>query len=121
MNDDNRLVDEYEKLQNLKIEIEKKEAELKSKIIELAKEKNTEILLGTNKICSIKVYNKVVYPEDKTLLLSLIKSKGMYDSLSSLNYFKLSPKILKNEVDEDIMALIKKDKAFRVVLKDKHT
>jgi|SRR3989344_156365 len=119
MSNDNGLVDEYEKLQNLKKEIEAKEAELKGKIIELAKQKNTEVLFGTHKICSIKAYEKVIYPEDKTPLLNLIKSKGLYDSLSSLNYFKLSPRILKNEIDKEIIDLIKKDKAFRVVLKDK--
>jgi len=41
MSNDNDLVNEYEKLENLKKEIETKEEILKSKIIELAKQKNT--------------------------------------------------------------------------------
>jgi len=37
----------------------------------------------------------------------------------SLNYFKLNPKILKNEIDKEIINLVKKEKAFRVSLKEK--
>ena len=119
MPNDNGLVDEYEELNNLKKEIDHKLENLKSKIIALAKEKNTGVLFGTNKYCSIKEYEKVVYPEDKTQLIEMIKSKGLYDKLSSVNYFKLNPQILKNEIDKEIIDLVKKEKAFRVSLRDK--
>jgi len=118
MSNDNGLVDEYEKLQTLKMEIEQKEAELKDKIIELAKQKNTEVLFGNNKKCSIKEYEKVIYPKDKTHILELIKKKGLYDRFSSVNYLKLSPAIIKEEIDKEIIDLIKKEKAFRLSFKD---
>jgi len=51
MSNDNGLVDEYEKLESLKKDIESKEEALKNKIIELAKQKNTEGLFGAHKKC----------------------------------------------------------------------
>jgi len=56
--------------------------------------------------------------EDKTILIEMIKSKGLYNELSSLNYFKISPKILKQEIDKEVIDLVKKEKAFRLSLKD---
>lgn len=118
MANDNGLVDEYEKLQKLKEDTNKQIDEIKEKIIRLSREKDTNILFGNNKKCSVKEYEKIIYPEDKTILMSTIKSKGLYENLSSLNYLKLSSKILKREVDQEIINLIKKEKAFRLSLKD---
>lgn len=118
MSNDNGLVDEYAKLQKTRENLDKQIDEIKERIVALSQEKDTDILFGTNKKCSIKEYEKVVYPEDKGLLISLIKSKGLYDQLSSVNYFKLGPKILKNEIDKEIIDLVKKEKAFRLSLKD---
>lgn len=118
MPNDNGLIDEYEKLESQKKAIEQSEEELKKKIIELAKEKNTDILFGTHKKCSIKPYEKVIYPEDKTQILELIKKKGLYDKFSSINYFKLNPSIIKGEVDREIIELTKKERAFRLSFKE---
>ena len=62
----------------------------------------------------------MVYPENKEPLIALIKSKGLYDQFSSLNYFKLGPKIIKNEIDSEIIKLVTKEKAYRVTLFDKN-
>ena len=118
MPNDNGLIDEYEKLESQKKDIEQREDELKKEIIELAKEKNTDILFGTHKKCSIKEYEKVIYPEDKTQILELIKKKGLYDKFSSINYFKLNPAIIKGEIDKEIIILTKKEKAFRFSLRE---
>jgi hypothetical protein len=118
MSNDNGLVDEYEKIKIQKQEIEAKEEELRNKIIELSKEKNTDTLFGNHKKCSIKEYEKIVYPEEKELFLELVKKKGIYDKFSSLNYFKLGPAIMRGEVDKEVSDLTKKEKAFRVSLKD---
>ena len=118
MSNDNGLVDEYEKLEAQKKEIEQREAELKDKIIELAKQKNTEVLFGNHKKCSIKEYEKVIYPEDKKQILELIKRKGLYDRLSSVTYLNLGPAIIKKEIDMEIIGLTKKEKAFRLSFRD---
>ena len=118
MANDNGLIDEFEKLQDLKKELEQKEEELKKKIIGLAQEKNTDILFGTHKKCAIKEYDKIVYPEDKTKIIELMKQKGIYDNYSNLNYMKLNSAIIKGVVDSDISALTRKEKAFRLSLRE---
>ena len=118
MSSDKELINEFDKLQSLKKEIGEKIDKLRGEIINLAQEKNTEILFGTHKKCSIKEYEKIVYPENKTLILELIKKKGLYDKFSSINYFKLNPAIIKGNVDKDIIELTKREKAFRLSFKD---
>jgi len=118
MSNDNGLVDEYEKLEKSKKEIETKEVELKNKLIALAREKNAEGLFGNNKKCFIKEYEKVIFPEDKSKIVELIKQQGLYEKFSSINYLKLSPAIIKQEVSREIIGLTKKEKAFRLSLKD---
>ena len=118
MSNDNGLVDDYEKLESLKKEIETKEEALKGKIIELAKQKDTDVLFGAHKKCSIKEYEKIIFPEDKTKIIELIKENGLYERFSSLNYLKLSPAIAKQEVSREIIELTKKEKAFRLSFMD---
>jgi hypothetical protein len=118
MTNDNGLVDEYEKLQIQKSEIELKEEELRNKIIELAKEKNTGVLFGNHKKCFIKEYEKIIFPEDKTSVVELIKKKGLYEKFSSINYLRLGPAIIKGEVEKEISDLTKREKAFRLSFMD---
>ncbi len=118
MSNDNGLIDEYAGLESQKKEIEQKEEELKKRIIELAKEKGVEVLFGKYKKCSIKEYEKVIYPEDKTQILNLIKERGYYEKFSSINYLKLGSAIINGWIDKEIADLIKKEKAFRLSLKD---
>lgn len=116
---DEALVDEYDKLQSLKAEIEKRLEDLKETIIKIAQQKSTNLLLGTTKVCSIKEYMKVLYPQDKTQLTAVIKAKGLYEQLSTLNYFKLNPRIIKGELDKEILDLVRKEKAFRISLMER--
>ncbi len=118
MSNDNGLVDKYDTLEKQKKEIEQKEDELKRKIIELAKQKNTDILFGNNKKCLIKEYEQVIYPENKDLIIKIIKENGLYEDLSHLNYPRLSSRIIKNEISKEIIDLIKKKKVLRISLKD---
>lgn len=118
MSNDNGLVDEYEKLHKLKEEIELKEQEIRDKLIELAKQKNTDTLFGSNKKCSVKEYDKVIYPEDKTAIIDIMKRDGLYDKFSSISYFKLNSAIIKEDVSSEILNMVKKEKAFRVSLKE---
>ncbi len=118
MSNDDGLVDEFENLEIQKKEIEKKEEELKKKIIELAKQKNTEVLFGNNKKCFVKEYEKVIFPEDKAIFVKLIKKHGLYEQFSSINYLKLSPAIIRKEIDKEVIDLTKTEKVFRLFLKD---
>ena len=115
--DGGKLVDEFDKLQETKKEAEAKIEEIKKDLIEFSKQKEIDVVFGTNKKCSVKEYDKIIFPDDKKEeLIKLIKEKGLYDNFSSLNYFKLSPKVLKKEVDEDIINLTDKEKAHRLSL-----
>ena len=109
MSNDNGLVDEFERLQEIKKQIEEKIENLKKEIIKFSQEKNTDILFGNHKKCSIKEYEKVIYPEDKTQILELIKRKGLYNRFSSINYFKLNPVVIRGEIDKEILDLTKKN------------
>ena len=91
MSNDNGLVDEFENLEKQKKELEQKEDDIKKKLIELAKQKNTEVLFGNHKKCFIKEYEKVIYPEDKSILTKVIKKKGLYEDLyQTIKYFRFS-------------------------------
>jgi len=115
--EEKEIVDEFKKLQDMKKDIEVKLQTLKDNIIKLAIENNTDKLLGTKFLCSVKEYEKVVYPDNKSELIEMIKSKGIYEQFSSINYLKLGPKIVGGEVDKEIVDLVNKEKAFRLSLK----
>ncbi len=100
------------------LRIEEKLDNIKKEIIGLAQEKNTDVLFFFCKKCSIKEYEKIIYPDDKEGFAELIRSKGLYNKFSSLNYFKLAPAIRKKELDAEILGLIKKEKDFRLSLRD---
>ncbi len=118
MSNDNGLVDEYEKLWKIKEETDQKIKKIKEDIVNLAKQKNTNVIFGVHKKCSIKEYEKIIYPESKTEIIELIKKKGLYERFSSINYFKLGPAIIKGEFGQDMLSLIRKEKAFRLSLID---
>ncbi len=111
-----KMVDEYAKYDVLEDEAKKKKEELKEQLIEFAKQKDIEVVWGTDKKASIREYFKVILPEDKEELISMLKKKGLYDEFSMLNYSRFNNKILKGEVDKDIVKQIKKEKEYRVSL-----
>ena len=116
--DGGKLVNEFSELQETKKQAEIKIEEIRKDLIEFARQKKIDMVFGTKKKCSVKEYDKVVFL-DKEELLKLIKEKGLYDRFSSLNYFKLSPKIRKKEVDEDIINLTEREKAYRLTLSNR--
>lgn len=118
MANDNGLVDEFERLESQKKEIGEKEIELKKKIIELAKQNNTKVLFGNNKKCSINEYAKIIYPEDKTQIIAMLKEKDLWNEFSMINYPRFGSKVRKEELDKELINLVKKEKAFRVILRD---
>jgi hypothetical protein len=115
-----KLVDEYDNLEKMKKEIEGKLSNIKSEMINIAKIKGISVLSGTHKKCSIKEYDKVIYPENKDTFTKLIKNKGLYELFSQVNYSRLSPAIVKKDIslDKEIFDAIKIVKDFRVVLID---
>lgn len=119
MDEERHLIDELERINRAKDELETQEEALKKKLIECAQEKKVGVLFGTHKTCSIKEYSKVIYPEDKTALVQRMKEKGLYERFAAISYPKLSAAIARNEIDEDIIHMTHKEKAFRVSLMDR--
>jgi len=111
-----KLVDEYSEIKTKLMELKKQEEEFKKELIEYAKQFNVDVVYGSNKRASVKPYDKLIYPEDKTELIEMIKEKGLYETFSSINYFKLTPKIIKGEVDKDIAGLTSKGRDYRISL-----
>ena len=87
----------------------------------IAKIEGKNFINGTHKGCSIKGYDKVIYPEDKDSFAKLIKEKGIYEYFSQVNYSRLSSAIIKKDIniDKEILDKVKITKSFRVVLIDK--
>jgi hypothetical protein len=116
---DKSLVDELDNLNKQQKEIEDKINNIKSELINIAKLENKELIFGTHKMCSVKPYDKIIYPEDKTTLTNLIKSRGLYEDLSMLNYSRISSKINKKELSQDIVNFVRIEKDFKVSLIDR--
>ena len=112
--DGKNLVDELADFENIKKKAELKIIELRSKLLGFAVENNIKDLFGDKFNCHISEFEKISIPlENKEKLLILIKQKGLYEDLSNLNLFKLRPRVLKGEIDEDIISLVKKEKDYR--------
>jgi putative RecB family exonuclease len=109
-----KLVDEYVELETQEKDIKKRKEEIKSKLIKFSKQKEIDVVYGSNKKASVKPYEKVVYPEDKELFLKLIKDKGLYEEVSMLCYPKLTSMINKNQIDQDVINLTSKETDYRI-------
>ena len=116
-----KMVDELDKLEISKKDVESKIENLKSEIANIAKIEGKNYINGTHKGCSVKEYDKVIYPEDKDSFSELVKEKGIYEYFSQVNYSRLSPAIIKRDIkiDKEIIDKVKITKCFRVVLIDK--
>ncbi|MBW2975235.1 hypothetical protein KY366_05950, partial [Candidatus Woesearchaeota archaeon] len=111
-----RLVDEYSRLEKAKKDSELGMERIRAKLIEFSKQKGINVVWGTDKKASIREYYKVIFPPDKDNFIKLIKDKGIYEDVSSVNYLKLGAKILKNQVPEEVIKEVKTEKSNRVTL-----
>ena len=116
-----RLVDELDKLNRARKDAEVKIENLKSEIAKIAKLEGRNFVNGTHKVCSVKEYDKVIYPEDKDSFTKLVKEKGIYEYFSQINYSRLSSAIVRKDINinKEILDNVSIAKDFRVVLIDK--
>ena len=79
-----QFVDEFSEIKNKLKELQDKQDELKSKLVEFAKQKGLDIVYGSNIKCSVKEFDKLVMPEgkDKDRFIQLMKDKGIYEDCS---------------------------------------
>ncbi|MFH1803203.1 MAG: hypothetical protein ABH864_07210 [archaeon] len=119
METEQELIDRFANLESLKKTIELDIKDIREILIKLSQDKNQQILYGSKKKCSLKPYDKLIYPENKEQLIQKLKETGDYEKVSGIIYPRLSSKIMKEEVHKEIIAMIKKEKAFRFSLTDK--
>ena len=73
---------------------------MKEKIIEFSKQFKVDIVYGSNMKTSVKEVEKIILPEDKENLIDYMKKKGIYESISMINFMSLQSKILKGQLEE---------------------
>jgi len=111
-----KLVDEFSEIKTTLTELKNKEDEFKEKLINYAKQFEIDIIYGSNKKCSVKEFEKIVMPEDKTELIELMKKKGIWEDFVMLNYMKLNSGVIKGNIDEEIKNKVEIEKDFRLSL-----
>ncbi|MCK4859531.1 MAG: PD-(D/E)XK nuclease family protein [Candidatus Omnitrophica bacterium] len=108
-----RLVDEYSKLDEQEKEANEKKEKIREQIINFAQQKGVEIVWGTEKKASVKPFYKIEFPKTDEFI-ELLKSKGVYDEIITINNQKLRSKVFKNQVGNEIMEYIKTEKGWVV-------
>ena len=111
-----KLVDEFAEVRKQLAELESKQDELKANLIEFAKQKDVDVVYGSNMKASIKEFDKIVLPEEKEELIQLMKDKGLWDELAMINFMRLQSKFLKGDLHDDVAGMIERVKDFRVGL-----
>ena len=111
-----KLVDEFAEVKKQLAELESKQDELKANLIEFAKQKDVDVVYGSNMKASIKEFDKIVLPEEKEELIQLMKDKGLWDELAMINFMRLQSKFLKGDLHDDVAGMIERVKDFKVGL-----
>lgn len=111
-----KLVDEFSEVKKNLSELNKKEDELKERLIQYAKQFEVDIVYGSNMKTSIKEIDKIVLPENKEELINLLKEKGIWENISMINFMGFQSKVLKGELDKEIKDKIEIIKDFRLNL-----
>ena len=113
-----KFVDEFSEIKAKLSELEKKQDELKSNLIEFAKQKQVDVIYGSNTKASVKEFDKIVMPEgaDKEAFIKLMKDKGIYEECSMVCYPKLNSKVLRGEIEDEIKGKVKIEKDYRISL-----
>ncbi|MBS3064714.1 MAG: PD-(D/E)XK nuclease family protein, partial [DPANN group archaeon] len=113
-----QFVDEFSEIKNKLKELQDKQDELKSKLVEFAKQKGVDIVYGSNMKCSVKEFDKLVMPEgeDKDKFIQLMKDKGIYEDCSMVCYPRLQSKVLKDDIDKELKKMCQIEKDFRLSL-----
>ncbi|MBS3165802.1 PD-(D/E)XK nuclease family protein [Candidatus Woesearchaeota archaeon] len=106
-----KMVDEIGVLEEQKKLAEERIFELKEKIISFAQQKGIEMVWGTDKKASVKPYDKIEYPKTQEFF-ELLRAKG-YD-VFTINYSKLLSKIIKRQVDVEILDQVKTEQGWMV-------
>ncbi len=99
-------VDEYAKLASIIDDSERKKEKIKFDLIRFAEQKGVEVVWGTHHKTSVKLYESIFYPKTEEFRL-LLKQKGIYDKVTTLNNQMLRSFVLRGNIDDDIKQRIR--------------
>ncbi|MBU2503473.1 MAG: PD-(D/E)XK nuclease family protein [Nanoarchaeota archaeon] len=111
-----KLVDEFSEVKKTLSELNKKEDELKDKLVQYAKQFGIDIVYGSNMKAGVKEIDKVVLPENKEELIAFLKEKGIWDGISMINFMGFQSKVLKGELGEEVREKVDVVKDHRLSL-----
>jgi len=114
-----KLVDEFAEVKRKRTEMEEKEEQLKLDLIEFAKQEDVDVVYGSNMKAGIKEYEKFSMPEDekeKVKFIELVKKKGLWENLATINALRLSSLASKGELDPELKKKLTEEGAFRISL-----
>src|SRR3989338_1655964 len=106
-----KMVDEYGTLYRQKMKMEARLEELKEHLIRFSQQKGINVVWGTEQKAAIKALDKIEYPKTREFE-ELLRQKG-YD-VFVINYSKLLSKIMKRQVDVEILEKIKSQQGWMV-------
>ncbi len=110
-----KLVDEFTRYDLQEREAKKKKEEIKEKITQFAEQKGLEVVWGTDTKASVKPYSKIEYPKTEEFV-ALLKEKGIYDDVVTINYSKFASKVMKKQMDSSVLELVNTEKGWRVTV-----
>ena len=111
-----KLVDKFSEAKAKLAEYKKTKEEFEEKLIKYAKQFGIDVVYGSNKKCSVKEFEKIVLPEDKDKFIQLLKDKGVWDECSMVCYPKLNSRVIKQDIEEEIINAVNLEKDFRLSL-----
>lgn len=113
-----KLVDNFSELKNKLKELQDQEDKIKAELIEFAKQKNIDIVYGSNMKASVKDFDKLILPdkEDYAEFIELLKKKGFWEECSMICYPRIQSKAVKKELHPDLMEKVKLEKDKRISL-----
>ncbi|MBI4980595.1 PD-(D/E)XK nuclease family protein [Candidatus Woesearchaeota archaeon] len=110
-NDGIKLVEEFAVLDKQEKEAAAQKEIVREKLIKFSQQKDVSVIWGTEHKVSVRTMDKIEYPKTEEFE-KLLRIKG-YD-VFTINYSKFLSKILKREVDTDVLAQIKTSQTWMV-------
>ncbi len=108
-----KLVDEFVLLDKQEKGAAEQKEEVREKIIRFSQQKGVSVVWGTDSKAFVKPLDKIEYPKTEEFI-QLLKAKGIYDELATLNYSKLQSKVVRREVPVEVLEKIKTEQGWVV-------
>jgi len=122
-----KLVNEYSNLYADIKEKEKKLEQIREALIDFAKQKQVDVVFGSDVKASVKSYPKLSFPKkgdsSRGAFFEIVRKIGLWDKLAIVDTYKLTKMINKGEIADELKKLldkfIKKGETVRVSLRKK--